>query len=165
MEIENFIRLFKNRFNIKAFTKSASVQYRKKLKPEIFRHLSDVIVNEFYTDNEPGVKLWNRFRLLAVDASRLTLPHTEELKDIYDETRDESQSGVVQSGVSVLYDLLNNFVIDRILSPLTTGERKLALEHLFHVNENDLVIYDSGYPSFDMIYKHIKLKSNFLIRA
>jgi hypothetical protein len=67
MEIENFISLFKNVFDIKAFTKSAFVQYRKKLKPEIFQHLSDVIVQEFYTDNEFGVKLWNGFRVFGVD--------------------------------------------------------------------------------------------------
>jgi hypothetical protein len=165
MEIENFISLFKNGFNIKAFTKSAFVQYRKKLKPEIFKHLSDVIVNEFYTDNELGVKRWNGFRLLAVDGSRLTLPYTKELKKIYDEVKNQDFTGVVQARVSVLYDVINNYVIDGILSALTTGEGKLALEHLLHVTKNDLVIYDRGYPSFELMYEHIKQKSNFLIRA
>lgn len=165
MEIENFVSLFKKHFSIRPFTKSAFVQYRKKVKPEVFKHLSDVIVNEFYTDNEAGVKLWKDFRLLAVDGSRITLPHTKELKEIYGETKNESSSGVVQSRVSVLYDLLNNFVMDGILSPLATGEGKMALEHLKYVNQNDLVIYDRGYPSFNLIYEHIKQKSNFLIRA
>lgn len=165
MEIENFIGLFKNVFNIKAFTKSAFVQYRKKLKPEIFQHLSDVIVQEFYTDNELGVKLWNGFRVLGVDGSVLTLPQTDELRNIYGEQKNQNQSGVVQARVSVLYDVLNNFVIEGILSPLTTGEGKLALEHLLHVNENDLIIYDRGYPSFELIYNHIKQNSNFVIRS
>lgn len=165
MEIENFISLFKNVFDIKAFTKSAFVQYRKKLKPEIFQHLSDVIVQEFYTDNELGVKLWNGFRVLGVDGSVLTLPQTDELRNIYGEQKNQNQSGVVQARVSVLYDVLNNFVIEGILSPLTTGEGKLALEHLLHVNENDLIIYDRGYPSFELIYNHIKQNSNFVIRS
>lgn len=165
MEIENFISLFKNGFNIKAFTKSAFVQYRKKLQPEIFRHLSDVIVNEFYTDNELGVKRWNGFRLLAVDGSRLTLPYTKELKKIYNEVKNQDLTGVVQARVSVLYDVINNYVIDGILSPLIIGEGKLALEHLLLVAKNDLVIYDRGYPSFELMYEHIKQKSNFLIRA
>lgn len=165
MEIENFISLFKNIFNIKVFTKSAFVQYRKKLKPEIFQHLSDVIVQEFYSDNELGVKLWNEFRVLGVDGSILTLPQTDELRNIYGEQKNQNQSGVVQARVSVLYDVLNNFVIEGILSPLTTGEGKLALEHLLHVNENDLIIYDRGYPSFELIYTHIKQNSNFVIRS
>ena len=165
MEIENFICLFKNVFDIKAFTKSAFVQYRKKLKPEIFQHLSDVIVQEFYTDNEFGVKLWNGFRVFGVDGSVLTLPQTDELRNIYGEQKNQNQSGVVQARVSVLYDVLNNIVIEGILSPLTTGEGKLALEHLLHVNENDLIIYDRGYPSFELIYNHIKQNSNFVIRS
>ena len=45
LEIENFVRLFKTQLNIKAFTKSAFVQYRKKIKPELFKDLSNVIVN------------------------------------------------------------------------------------------------------------------------
>ena len=74
--------LFNKHFNLKPFTKSAFVQYRKKIKPELFKHLSDTIVNEFYTDNEAGIKLWNGFRLLGVDGSRLTLPYTKELTHI-----------------------------------------------------------------------------------
>jgi hypothetical protein len=165
MEIENFLSLFKNHFNIKAFTKSAFVQYRKKIKPEVFRYLSDVIVNEFYTDNESGIKLWKGFRLLAVDGSRLTLPNTDELEGIYGITRNQNQSGVVQCRVSVLYDVINNYVVDGLLSPLSKGEGKLALEHLLYANKNDLVIYDRGYPSFELIYEHFKLGINFLIRA
>ena len=165
MEIENFISLFKTHFNLKAFTKSAFVQYRKKIKPEVFRHLSDVIVNEFYTDNETGIKLWKGFRLLAVDGSRLTLPNTNELEGIYGITRNQNESGVIQCRVSVLYDVINNYVIDGILSPLSKGEGKLAVEHLLYGNKNDLIIYDRGYPSFDLIYEHYKLGINFLIRA
>lgn len=165
LEIENFVKLFKTQLNIKAFTKSAFVQYRKKIKPELFKDLSNVIVDEFYTDNELGVKLWNGFRLLAVDGSRLTLPHTKNLKLIYGETKNQNESGVVQARLSVLYDLINNYVIDGILSPLKTGEGKLAIQHLLYVKRGDLVIYDRGYPSFDLIYEHIKLKADFVIRA
>jgi hypothetical protein len=165
MEIENFINLFKKGLNLKAFTKSAFVQYRKKLKPEIFRHLSDVIVNEFYSDNELGVKRWKGFRLLAVDGSRLTLPYTKELKAIYGEVNNQSPTGVLQARVSVLYDVINHYVIDGILTQLTTGEGNLALDHLLYVAENDLVIYDRGYPSFELMYEHLQRKSDFLIRA
>ncbi len=165
LEIENFVKLFKTQLDIKAFTKSAFVQYRKKIKPELFKTLSSVIVDEFYSDNKVGVKLWNGFRLLAVDGSRLTLPHTEKLNHIYGETKNKSNNGVVQARLSVLYDVVNNYVIDGILSPLKTGEGKLALQHLLHVKKNDLIIYDRGYPSFNLMYEHIKLKIGFVIRA
>ena len=165
LEIENFVKLFNIQLNLKAFTKSAFVQYRKKIKPELFKDLSRAIVNEFYTDNELGVKLWMGFRLLAVDGSRLTLPQTKELKNIYGETKNKSLTGVVQSRVSILYDVINNYVIDGIIAPLAIGEGQLAIQHLAYVNKNDLVIYDRGYPSFNLIYEHLKLESNFLIRV
>jgi hypothetical protein len=165
LEIENFVRLFNKDLNLKSFTKSAFVQYRKKIKPELFKHLSDTIVNEFYTDNEDGIKLWRGFRLLGVDGSCLTLPFTTELKKIYGETKNQSGTGVVQSRVSVLYDVINNYVIEGVLSPLKIGEGKLAIQHLLHVKENDLVIYDRGYPSFNLMYEHLKLNSNFLMRV
>jgi len=159
------VRLFSKRLNIKPFTKSAFVQYRKKIKPELFKHLSDTIVHEFYTDNKEGIELWRGFRLLGVDGSRLTLPFTTELKKIYGETKNQNDTGVVQSRVSVLYDVINNYVIEGILSPLKIGEGKLAIQHLMHVKENDLVIYDRGYPSFNLMYEHLKLNSNFLMRV
>lgn len=165
LEIENFVKLFKTPLNIKLFSKSAFVQYRKKIKPNIFKDLAKAIVNEFYTDNELGVKLWNNFRLLAVDGSRLVLPQTKELKDIYGEAVNQTKTRVAQARVSVLYDVINNYVIDGTLAPLNTGEAKLALEHLIYTQENDLIIYDRGYPSFDFIYNHYKLNINFVMRA
>jgi len=115
------VKLFGTPLSIKSFTKSAFVQYRKKIKPEVFKDLASAIVDEFYTDNELGVKLWNGFRLLGVDGSRLTLPHTKELKDIYGQTKNQSKEGVVQARLSVLYDVVNNYVIDGLLSPLKNG--------------------------------------------
>ncbi len=55
IEIENFVSFIKNRIglgDIEYFTKSAFVQCRKKIKPEVFKYLSDNLVEEFYTDND-----------------------------------------------------------------------------------------------------------------
>jgi len=38
------------------FTKSAFVQARKKINAKVFKHLSQKLVDEFYTDNEFAVK-------------------------------------------------------------------------------------------------------------
>ena len=81
LEIENFIYFFNHRNSNKlsTFTKSAFIQNRNKISHKVFNYLSSVIVEEFYTDNELSVKLWNGFRLLAVDGSRISLPQTKEL--------------------------------------------------------------------------------------
>jgi len=166
LEIVDFVNVF-NKISItklKNFTKSAFVQRRNKIKPEVFKYLSSVLIKEFYTDNDLSIKLWNGFRLLAVDGSRINLPDTKELEEIYGRTKNQA-GGIVQARTSILYDLLNKFVLDSELAPLSVGENVLALEHLNHTQKDDLVIYDRGYPSFELVYHHTKREIDFLIRV
>jgi len=165
LEIENFISfLKKDNPNVSSFSKSAFVQCRKKISPEVFRHLSKSIVDEFYTDNS-GVELLDGLRILAIDGSRITLPLTKELKEFYGKTTNQSETYIVQGRVSVLYDVLNNFVLDATLSPISIGERELALPHLGYCKKGDLIIYDRGYPSFDFIFEHHQKGLEYLMRV
>ncbi len=167
-EIENFIHFVSQNIKEKeivCFTKSAFVQCRKKIKPEVFKYLSDSLIEEFYTDNDESIKLWNGFRVLAVDGSRLSLPDTQELEKTYGKTKNQSETGVVQARISVLYDVLNKFAIDGCLSPLSTAEGILALSHLTFSKKGDLIIYDRGYPSFNLIYEHFDRGVDFLMRV
>ena len=167
IEIENFVSHLKQScglIHFKSFTKSAFVQCRKKIQPEVFKKLSGMLVDEFYTDNELGIKLWNGFRVLAVDGSSITLPFTKELKKIYGLTKNQTNTGLVQARVSVLYDVLNNYVLDSQLSPKAIGERALGLLHLEKSRVDDLIIYDRGYPSYDFIHTHIIKSIDYLMR-
>lgn len=164
IEIENFISFLKH-YHLSKFTKSAFVQARKKIKPEVFKKLSFLLLNEFYTDNENAIKLWKGYRLLAIDSSRITLPITEELKTIYGVTKNQTDTSIVQGRCSVMYDVLNNYVLDGILASPKIGERDLALSHLEHCETNDLLIYDRGYPSYDFIHRHNEKEFQFLMRV
>lgn len=168
LEIENFVKHFKfftGNTKFTGFSKSAFVQCRNKIQPEVFKHLNHSLITEFYTDNEASVKLWKGFRLLSVDGSRMTLPNTEELKNKYGETKNQTSTGVVQARASVLYDVLNHFVLDGKLTPLSIGEPASALEHLECARPQDLIIYDRGYPSFRLIFEHYSRNIDFVIRA
>ncbi len=167
LELVNFVSYFNesNSENLSNFTQSAFIQSRNKIKPKVFKHLSSVLVTEFYTDNDLSIKLWNGFRLLAVDGSMINLPDTKELEDYYGRTRNQTNSGVVQARTSVLYDVLNKIVIDSKLAPNHIGEILLAKEHLSYTKKGDLLIYDRGYPSFELIYLHNKLGVDYLFRV
>lgn len=168
LEIENFVKHIRSIIGnsmFSNFTKSAFVQCRNKIQPEVFKHLSNRLIEEFYTDNDKSVKLWNGLRLLSVDGSRMTLPNTKELELEYGKTKNQSNTGVVQGRVSVLYDVLNKYVIDGILSPLKVGENSLALNHLDYAKQHDLIIYDRAYPGFNLIYEHYERNIDFLIRV
>lgn len=164
LEIENFLSFLKIKSTSK-FTKSAFVQARMKIKPEVFKYLSNSLINEFYTDNDLAIKKWNGFRLLAVDGSSITLPITKELRQLYGEAKNQTSTGVVQARCSVIYDIENNYVLEGKLAPLKKGERELALSHLCHCKTGDLIIYDRGYPSYSFIYEHIANKLDYLMRV
>jgi len=112
------------------FTQSAFIQNRNKIKSEVFKHLSSVLVKEFYTDNDLSIKLWNSFRLLAVVGSMINLPDTKKLEDYYGRTRNQTNSEVVQARTSVLYDVLNKIVMDSKLAPNNIGEIILGCDLL-----------------------------------
>ncbi len=168
IEIENFVDHLKKECGLssfKSFTKSAFVQYRKKIKPAVFKKLSSILIDEFYTDNDCAIKLCNGFRVLSVDGSSITLPITKELKRIYGETKNQTKTSLVQARASVLYNVLNHYVLDGILSPKDIGERTLALQHLCCSKTKDLIIYDRGYPAYDFIYEHCKKNVDYLMRV
>jgi len=159
VEIDSFVEFLKSKGTLnpfQKFTKSAFVQKRAKIKPEVFKYLSQIIIENTYTESNSAIRRFHGFRILSVDGSKLTLPHTEELKKEFGESKNQTNTGVVQAKVSVLYDVLNFLALDSELGKLETGERELALRHSSHWRSNDLIIYDRGYPSYDFIYEHIK---------
>jgi hypothetical protein len=167
IEIDGFVRHLNGRLSagVSYFTSSAFIQNRKKIDPAVFRHLSDIIINNFYTSENDTLNYLDGIRVLAVDSSKLTLPCTAELKKSYGVTKNQSSVEVVQARTSVLYDVLNGLALDAALDHLNIGERDLALTHAHRWKKKDLIIYDRGYPSFDFINKHIKQDVDCLIRV
>jgi hypothetical protein len=168
IEIINFFELLKKqglRKSLQSITKSAFIQNRKKVKPELFKYLLSAVNKEFYTDNDENVESWEGFRLLSIDGSRLTLPITKELKEKYGVFKNQHETELVIGRASVLYDVLNSMIIDGVLAPSEKGERELALQHLEYCTSNDLIIYDRGYPSFEFIFEHMRRGINYIIRC
>lgn len=167
IEIDNFVRFMSEKLsNIKAveFTSSAFVQNRKKINPSVFQHLSDVITTNYYELESSSIRLFHGLRILAVDGSLFTLPNNSTLKKDFGFSKNQTQTEIVQARSSVLYDVLNKFVLDSSISHVSVKERELALKHHVKCKKNDLIIYDRGYPGYDFFYKHITNSINFLMR-
>ena len=168
LEISNFLEHLNSKLDlqkVESFTLSAFVQKRKKIKPKVFNYLSSVIIDNYYVNSNQNIKRFKDFRVLAVDGSKITLPLTEQLKMFYGESKNQTNTSIVQARSSVLYDVLNRLVLDSVLENIKTGERELALSHKSHWKEKDLIIYDRGYPSYDFKYEHIKAGIDYLIRV
>lgn len=118
VEIDNFMQYLNLKVDsdsIQNFTSSAFVQKRKKINPNVFKYLSQVIIENAYVESNTTIKLFNGFRILAVDGSKITLPYTEELKKEFGESKNNTSTVVVQAKSSVLYDVLNHIVLDSSL--------------------------------------------------
>ena len=145
---------------------SAFTQRRQNLSPDIFVGMNQVILQEYYTDNDERIKIWKGHKLLAIDGSRATLPYSKEIEAEYGIIKNQNKiEDIVQARVSVLYDVLNELVLEGILSPLKIGEIALAHNHVKLFKENDLVLLDRGYPSFLLAYDILNQKSDFLFRC
>lgn len=131
----------------------------------MFKYLSAVITENYYLESNKNIKLFNGFRVFGVDGSKITLPYTEELKTVFEESKNNTSTVLVQARSSVLYDVLNHIALDSVLENLKLGERELALKHSSQWKKNDLIIYDRGYPSYDFKFEHIKAGIDYLIRV
>jgi hypothetical protein len=152
--------------SLKSITSSAFVQSRKKLKPDLFFDLNNLIAKDYYLDNDEKVKLYKGHRVLSVDGSTINLPVTEELKKMYGTFNNQKQTNdVIVARVSVLYDALNELVLDGKLVPFSQGEVALSKEHFKYAQKGDLIIMDRAYPSFESAWLMQRHGIEFLFRC
>lgn len=147
-------------------TSSAFVQSRKKIKPEMFSDLSRIIATDFYQDNDENIKLYKGHRVLSIDGSTINLPLTDEIKKIYGLFNNQTKTDDVVIGrVSILYDVLNEIVLDGKLCSIKEAEVPLSREHFKYAKKGDLIIMDRAYPSFESLYLMIQLGIHCLFRC
>lgn len=138
---------------------------RQKIKYEAFEELFEDSVDIAMEDDEP--ETYKGFRLAAIDGTTIKLKYSEELKRTFG--RSTPFEGDIYSRISVIYDVLNNVVLDARMTPFEIGERKLAICGLKHIEKYDtgklLILMDRGYWSPE-IFSQIADKGNtFLCRA
>jgi len=132
---------------IRTVTASAFCQARKKLKYSAFVELIHRIVYYFY--RWFAWKRWHGFRLVAIDGSTVQVPKNEQTERYFGAWHPaKSDQSCPMARVSQMFDVLNHITIDSIMAPKSNGERQLAAKHLAHVDRDDLVLIDRGYPAF-----------------
>lgn len=154
---------------------SAYTQARAKLNYTAFEEFAQMSAEMFYEDGE--YERYQGFRILAIDGSVVTLPNSDDIKQEFNPMivkcqKDEFKKEVTQARVSCLYDALNNIAVDASITNknkseennlIAYDERTLAVQHLEHALQDDLVIMDRGYPSYELFAKAYN-KTNILCR-
>lgn len=133
------------------YSKQAFSKGRERILPEAFLELHKKSVEFFY--NEAEYETYFGHRVLAVDGSKINLPYHKELLKIYGSQK--STNGLIQSLASCVVDVMNNVILDGIMAPYDSSERKLTKEHIKNLNgtlsKNDIILFDRGYPSSELM--------------
>jgi len=154
---------------------SAYTQARAKLNYTAFEEFAQMAAEIFYEDGE--YETYKGFRILAIDGSVTTLPNTQDVKKEFNPMKVKNQmpgytKDVSQARVSCLFDVLNNIALDSCIvnknsseknDLIAYDERTLALKHFEYCKEDDLVIMDRGYPSYELFVAAYK-RTNILCR-
>jgi hypothetical protein len=153
-EINNFIEEH-SYLEFPNISKQAFSKARQNISPEAFKELCSVFTDSFYNSTNINLKKWNGFNVFAVDGTTLQVPDTSENIEYFGTSTNQSTTKTALASASALYDVLNDIVIDATISRYRTSERKMAKQHINSINNikllnNSIVIFDRGYPSYDM---------------
>ena len=146
-------------------TQQSFSEARQKINWEAFRELLKTVVESIYTGY---YETWHGYRISAIDGSKTQIPDDQDLRDYFGTIGEGNTAATAQA--SILYDVLNNVVMDAQLEPLKTAERELALRHIAALCEmpslgKECIIFDRGYASFKMIEALTDRGINFVMRV
>ena len=168
IEIDSFIENILNKKDLN-YTKQAFSKARQKLSPKAFSSLNDELIKEYYSDND--FKKYEGWRLLAIDGSILEIPDNPETQIIYGYSENQVLGlKIARAKMSELYDIENELSISAKIDHYKSSEIRLAKENIEkllsfgHDEVKNLIIFDRGYPSFDLIKFLNEKKIDFLMR-
>jgi hypothetical protein len=150
-------------------TASAFTQARSNLRHTAFIELNQkAVVEVMYSDNT--IKLYKGMRVLGIDGSKILLPQHQSIiqefgKISYSNDHPEVQGSHAYALASVMYDVLNRVVLDSKLGKVRDYEVNLAIGHIAHSGENDLLILDRNYPSYLFLAFLVLSQRKFVIRC
>ena len=112
----------------------------------------DQVSRRFSGEHE--IRLLHGFQVFAVDGSDVALPDTPKLLEAFGGTGRKASSPTAK--ISLLYDVMNDFIVDAAIDRAGSSERGFAVKHMEKLSsfDNDikkLLIFDRGYPSAELI--------------
>ena len=149
-------------------TPSAYTQARHKLKAELFLDLNSTVAEDFYTlwGAEDAVKRWRGYRVLGVDATRLTVPDTPATRRYYTVQESFAPEAVcVQAMLSVCFDVLNAIGLSAGLREVCAEKEFLVANHAGAFGQHDLMVLDRTYMDYSVLALLAARAGAFVIRA
>lgn len=106
--------------------------------------------------------------MLSVDGSITEVPNTDKTREYFGYYNNQSERKLARAMVSVIYDIENDLILESYICNWKTAERDAAKELIISLEkkgfQNDLIVFDRGYPSKDFISFLDKKGLKYLIR-
>lgn len=165
LEIANFIEDH-TYLKFPSISKQAFSKARQNISSEAFRELCRLFVDSFY-NSKKKLNKWYGFNIFAIDGTSLQVPDTVECGEYFGLSKNQNKTQTAIATASAIYDVLNDIIIDASITKFKTSERKLAKQHIDQINnekllDNTIVIFDRGYPSYDM-FDYLNDKNLFFL--
>lgn len=121
---------------------------------------------EVYYKNFKDLRMWNGFHVYAIDGSTIQIPESEENIKHFGGNPNKTGKLMPLASVSVLYDIMNDMLVDASLNTYRYNERTSAMEHMQFLPNftNSITLFDRGYPSEELFRYLDSKKILFLMR-
>ena len=167
INIADFLEDFPQ-LGIYEISKQAISKARKGINFQGFAELMRVSTLKFYElCKTPNT--WHGYHVFGIDGTSLQMPQTEQNLREFGISTNQSGTKFAMASASICFDIMNDMVIDAQINICNYSERKFALQHLmafdsFTVGTKAIILFDRGYPSFDMYRKLTEQNRLFVMR-
>ena len=150
-----------------AVSKQDYLRQRRKLNPEAIKRLDENYLRRFYGGQE--AKTWQGHVVLAIDGSKAEIPNSAENRKAYGASENQHRRTSARANCSVLYDVLNGFMLDVGLHSYQgseISEAKMHLEALKRIlgGRPVLILFDRNYVSLEFLDVLEKKGIKYLMR-
>jgi len=140
-----------------AVHRSAVTKARGKLPWQVLESIHQDAVQLAYNSwPKTPESMWCGMSVFAFDGSKYTLPASDKLRKVFDPESGLNNPGkghYPQCLVSTAYDVFRRIPIARTIVPLhQANERDEAKKMVPLIPSNGVLLFDRGYPSFDLIH-------------
>jgi len=148
------------------YSKQAYSKARMKISHTGYIELNNSLLEEYYKCED--YKTYKDYRLLGIDGSEIELQHGASINKEFGSLF-TNQESINASKSIVIYDLLNELVLDSELNIYNSSERASAIKQFRRIktdgkSRKDLIVADRGFPSLEVFSELLSMDYDFVIR-
>jgi len=135
----------------------------------VFAILNNELIKMYYAK---GYRSYKGYRLLAIDGSKIQLPNNQKTRKEFGAIKNNLEKfEIAQALTSTLYDVENSIILSSVLAHCESSERKLAEQNIQDITGSEdvfiknLILFDRGYPSFELITFLEKTGQKYMMRV